>query len=88
MHARSTDCGPEDQRDRRIAGQLNGYYDKVISLIVGAGSILILGPGQAKLEFKKRLESKALPGCEIALESCDEITNSQIAAKISRHFTG
>jgi hypothetical protein len=50
----------EDNQERRFASHLIRYYDKVISRIRDAESILIFGPGEAKGELKKRLESKEL----------------------------
>ena len=41
--------GEEDKRDRRFAGHLRRYYDEVISCIRDAESILIFGPGEAKV---------------------------------------
>ena len=87
-HARSTDDGPEDQRDRAFMGHLSRYYDKVITLIGDAESVLILGPGEANEELKKRLESKPPHGRLIVLETIDKMTDRQIAAKIRRHFLG
>lgn len=87
-HARSTDDGPEDQRDRAFMGHLSRYYDKVISRIGDAESVLILGPGEAKEELKERLENKPPHGRMIVLETIDKMTDRQIAAKIRRHFLG
>ena len=47
--------GAEDSRDKRFEGHLNQYYDKVVASLRDAGSILILGPGEAKHEVEKRL---------------------------------
>jgi stalled ribosome rescue protein Dom34 len=41
----------EDQRDKRFTGHLNKYYDQVISCIRDAESIMIFGPGEAKVEL-------------------------------------
>lgn len=49
----------EDQLDRRFSDHLTKYYDDVILHIRDAASILILGPGEAKGEFVKRLGSEA-----------------------------
>ena len=87
-HARSTDNGPADQRDRAFLGHLSRYYDEVIARIGDAASVLILGPGEAKEELKKRLESKPPHGRLIVLETIDKMTDRQIAAKIRRHFLG
>ena len=77
----------EDIRDRRFANHLNKYYDKVISLILKAESILIMGPGEAKVEFKKRFESEKQIGNAVSVENADKMTDPQIAAKIREHFS-
>lgn len=76
----------EDQRDTRFAGHLNQYYDQVISCIREAESILIFGPGEAKVELEKRLEMKELSGRVVGIETVDKMTDRQIAAKVRQHF--
>jgi stalled ribosome rescue protein Dom34 len=76
----------EDMRDRRFANHLNKYYDSVIERIHGADAILILGPGEAKAELEKRLESTDHPGQTVVLETVDKLTDRQIAAKVRQHF--
>ena len=76
----------EDQRDRRFTGQLDKYYDKVISCIRDADSILILGPGEAKVELQTRLENEALGGRITGIETVDKMTDHQIAAKVRQRF--
>ena len=48
----------EDTLVRKLANDRNDYYDDVNASIRGAKAILILGPGEAKGEFLKRLQSK------------------------------
>jgi hypothetical protein len=79
---------PEDMRDRRSENQLNRYYDDVIACIRDAESILILGPGEAKGELEKRLESKKLRGRIVGIETVDKMTDRQIAAEVRKHFRG
>lgn len=81
------DSAAEDQRDRRFTGHLHKYYDKVVSCIRDADSILILGPGEAKIELKRRLESEALGGRIVRIETVDKMTEHQIAAKVRQHFS-
>ena len=76
----------EDQRDARFTGHLNKYYDQVISRIRDAESILILGPGEAKVELEKRLEGEGLSGRVVGIETVDKMTNRQIAAKVRTYF--
>jgi hypothetical protein len=76
----------EDQHDRRFTGHLNKYYDKVVSCIRDADSILILGPGEAKVELRTRLESETLGGHVVGTETVDKMTDQQIAARVRQRF--
>jgi len=76
----------EDMRDRRFAHHLNNYYDEVIASIREVDSILIFGPGEAKVELKKRLERAELGGRIVGIETVDKMTDRQIAAKVRQRF--
>jgi hypothetical protein len=76
----------EDQRDRRFAGHLQQYYDEVVACLKEAGSILIVGPGEAKLELAERLEHHALRGRIVGVEAVDKMTDRQIAALVRERF--
>ena len=80
------DYGEDDRQDKRFTGHLDRYYDEVIAFIHDAESILIFGPGEAKGELKKRIESKGHPGHIVGVETVDEMTDPQIAAKVRKHF--
>ena len=80
------DYKSEDLQDRRFMSHLDIYYDEVISFIRDAESILILGPGEAKGELKKRMESKGLQGSIIGVETVDKMTDHQIAVKVRQYF--
>ena len=76
----------DDSRERRSKGLLNIYYNAVIACIRDAESILILGPGEAKGELKKRLERNKLGGRIVGIETLGRMTDRQIAAKVRRYF--
>lgn len=78
----------DDSRQRVFTGQLNSFYDEVIDCICDAESILILGPGVAKDELKIRLEEKNLGDHISSIETADNMTEPQIAAKVRQHFGG
>jgi hypothetical protein len=82
----SEDGSTEDVLDRQFDNHLNLYYDKVYAIIHEADSLLILGPGQAKTELKKRLEHHHLKGVVLEVETADKLTDRQIAAKVRDHF--
>jgi stalled ribosome rescue protein Dom34 len=76
----------EDRRDRRFGSRLNTYYDEVIASLREADSILILGPGEAKVELHKRLEAQDLGERIVGLEAADKMTEGQIVAQVRQHF--
>ena len=76
----------DDSRERRSTGLLNIYYNAVIASIRDAESILIMGPGEAKGELKKRLVRNKLHGRIVGIETIDRMTDRQIAAKVRRYF--
>ena len=76
----------DDRRNKKFTDQLNIYYDEVISVLRDAESILICGPGEAKGELKKRLEDGQLTHLIKAVETVDQMTDPQIAAKVREYF--
>jgi hypothetical protein len=80
------DISEEDIVERRFENHLRKYYDEVISNIHDAESILIFGPGEAKVELKKRIDGKSFIGKKIHVETEDKMTDRQITAKVKRHF--
>ncbi len=76
----------DDSRERKFTGHLNIYYNAVIASIRDAESILILGPGEAKGELKKRLVRNKLGGRIVGIETIDRMTDHQVAAKVRRYF--
>jgi hypothetical protein len=78
----------EDIRDRRFANHLEQYYAAVTSLIRDAESILLLGPGEAKIELKHHLEREGLGQRIVRVDTVDKMTDRQIAAKVRQYFAG
>ena len=76
----------EDVRDRRFWNHLGEYYDKVIAHIGDAKSILIFGPGEAKFELQKRLESEGRLENIISVDEAGNLTNHQIAIRVRERF--
>ena len=80
------DLSGEDKRDRRFSDHLSKYYDQVIARVRNAESILIIGPGEAKGEFAKRLRSEHLGERIVGIETADRMTDHQIAARVRQLF--
>ena len=76
----------DDSRERAYTGHLVRYYDEVISYLRDAGSILIFGPGETKVELKKRFEKHPNDTRIIVLETADKMTEPQIVALVRHHF--
>ncbi len=80
-HTRN-DFVAEDKLERKAESHLNKYYDEVIACLQNAESIWILGPGEAKGELKKRIESKKLRGHIAHVETVDKMTDHEIAEHV------
>jgi stalled ribosome rescue protein Dom34 len=77
---------PEDRQEHRFANHLKEYYAKVIAFLHDADSILILGPGEAKGEFEKRLRAESFGARIVGTETVDKMSDHQIAAKVREYF--
>jgi hypothetical protein len=84
----SLEVTAEDQRDRRFSDHLSIYYDEVVSQIREAEAILVFGPGEAKGELQRRLETQGLGRRIVGVEAVDKMTDRQIVAKVKQHFLG
>ena len=76
----------DDSRQKKLTGHLNVYYEAVIACVRNAESILIFGPGEAKGELKKHLDSDKLGDRVVGIETIDRMTDRQIAAKVRKYF--
>jgi hypothetical protein len=76
----------DDKRQRALTGELDRYYDKVIAALHGCAELLVFGPGEAKGEFRTRLERNKTAMRIVAVDTEDRMTDPQIAAKVRRHF--
>ena len=82
-----SDEGGEKRYEERYSQHLDQYYDEVISHLGQPEALLILGPGEAKLQLKERLSrSKALSQCIVEIETTDKLTDPQIVAKVKEHY--
>ena len=78
---------PDQRRDARRAQYLQRYYDRIIALLARADQIHLMGPGQAKIELKRRIqEHKPLGDLPISLETVDRMTDPQIVARAREVF--
>jgi hypothetical protein len=81
------DGGGEKKYEERHTHRLERYYDEVIGQLGAPDGILILGPGEAKIELETRLNRSHLETHHgITVEAADKLTDSQLVAKVKEHF--
>jgi hypothetical protein len=78
----------DDKQQRGFTKHLDVFYDEVLASIQDAESILLFGPGEAKGELKKLMEQTNHGSRVVVMETADKMTDRQIAAKVSRYFSG
>lgn len=83
----SQEGGGEKKYEERHSQDLDRYYDDVIGQLAKPDTLLLFGPGEAKLQLKDRLgRSKAWSETSVAVESTDKLTDAQIVAKVKEHY--
>lgn len=71
----------------RFRLQLNKYYQQVMSALRSADSILIMGPGTAKIEFEKVVKkNKKMQKCILKVETADKMTKNQMIAYVREFY--
>ena len=77
----------EFRKSDRFRLQLKKYYQQVISSLKDATSILIIGPGEAKIEFQKVIKrNKSLQGRVLKVETADKMTKNQMIAYVRNFY--
>lgn len=76
----------DDSRQRAYTGELNLYYDAVVAALPQSGSIMIFGPGEAKVELKKRLVKRRLGARIAGVETAGKMSDRQVVAKVRSFF--
>jgi len=76
----------DDRRQHALTAELNVYYDALIAALRDCERVLVFGPGEAKGELHARMSKKQQGGRVAAVETTDQLTNRQIAAKVRAYF--
>jgi hypothetical protein len=76
----------DDMRETCSKENLRFFFDDVVAALRGASSIFLFGPGEAKEEFRKRLEREGMGGLIGGIEPAGRMSDRQIAAKVRAHF--
>lgn len=64
------------------------YYDEIAKAVSGAGEILVVGPGQAKLAFIKHVHKHhlAIEPKVVGVETVDHPSDGQLVAYARKYF--
>ena len=76
----------EDIRDRQYNLHLGRYYSEIAFNIREADSIMLFGPGEAKVEFAAYLKKEKLENKIAKIDTVDKMTDRQISAKVHDFF--
>ncbi len=77
----------ERHQNDRFRLQLNKYYQQVISVLKNADSILIMGPGKAKIELEKAIrKNKSMQKRVQKVETADKMTTNQMIAYVRKFY--
>jgi hypothetical protein len=76
----------EDHIDRQFIEKINKFYEVVIAALRGADAVLVMGPGEAKIELEKRIACGRAAVKLAAVETADKMTDRQIATKVRKYF--
>jgi hypothetical protein len=75
----------ESRYEHRRQRELHQYYDQVVKQTLGADAILVMGPGEAKLELLARM--KRVKGSRAPLyqtETAPRLSDAEIAQRLRR----
>ena len=67
-------------------GHLANYYEEVVSVVRGAESVFIFGPGEAKGELRKHFHKQNLCGRIVGFETADKMTKRQVTQKVRNFY--
>ena len=76
----------DSTRGRVHASELRAYFDRVLTALPGAGSLLLMGPGHAKTELRKHLQAVGWAGRVVGMEPADKMSDRQVAAVVREYF--
>ena len=77
----------ETRRSDRFRLQIKKYYQQVMTALKDASSILIMGPGEAKIELQKTIQKrKDLQKRLLKVETADKMTKNQMIAYVRKFY--
>lgn len=78
---------PESRYQQRREQELHRYFERVIAALSELDAVLVIGPGEAKLELQRALQGHpAVAARCVGFEPADKLTAAQIAARVRQAF--
>jgi hypothetical protein len=84
-HAQSSYMADEG-RGQQVAVHGDEYYNAVIACVRSTQAILILGPGEAKGELRKRLACQKFQGHVAEMKTVAQLADQQINDYVHQHY--
>ena len=82
------DIASESKHDNKYRHHLDKYYEIVIKEIGTATSLFVFGPGEAKKELLKHIETSSLRTTKIAgVATRDKMTEKQIVVYVKEFYS-
>ena len=75
-----------NRREKGYMGHLANYYEEILSVVRGADSVFIFGPGEAKEELRKHFHKHNLDGQIVGFEAADKMTKRQVTQKVRNFY--
>jgi hypothetical protein len=72
--------------EQNVELRLRDYFDEVIATVHDAQAILILGPGEAKLQFRRRIATQKIGGHIAEMNTVPRLPDEQISEYVRQHF--
>lgn len=80
------DVVAEDHRKHRFEQDMDHYYDRILQRIKTMSEVILLGPGQAKKEFRNRLREDH-PSIRIRqCKSMGDMTSGELTRYVCKFF--
>ncbi|MDD5457360.1 MAG: hypothetical protein PHV30_10065 [Candidatus Margulisbacteria bacterium] len=76
----------ESKYGHKQHGVLHQYYQEVIGAVKDADHILIMGPGEAKVELEKEIKKTEKRDRVLFVETVDKMTLPQLKARVKKFF--
>lgn len=83
---RPYDYIPEGRVERKKFAERKRMYVSLAEALDGTDSLLLIGPGEAKIEFAKHIALKRIPLTQFNVGVSDKMTEPQFTARVREHF--